>query len=940
MDSDQQLPLVESNEIILDLQCASSPTIQWKIKNGSTVRLGEILAQYSLSSPRADNPSSTSTATKNMGDSSSGGTGSNNALSTTTPSSGSGGRKKIIRPKKRNRNIIPKLGTMDSTSSSNNTMKTLTSHVVTGSNKANDEMVGMDDLLNSFRTSSRNNSKRKQNNSDIISSNSTGSSSSGNTGGRKRGNETTASTTTSSNATDKTITDKWVPIVSTMNGFVDIYKSMKRKLLKEPMITIDSDDELDEEKKSKERMNRIVFVLGKIEACQHPAVIDGLCAVCGQSVVNAKKKTNINIPQSMLALKPLGNNSSNSNSNANAKRDAYTLSGGMTVSISQDYAQSLSKTTYQSLRSSKKLHLVLDLDHTLLHATADRRASKWLSTEPDLKIVLLPMMEGHPLYELQQQQTQNPVGGGMANVWQPHYVKLRPHLAEFISKVMEKYEITIYTAGTRTYANKIADVISRHIYDHQQQTQREYGTNNTKDEIIIQHDDDEKCLDEGELNDLKQKVARLEERSRWDKSRKERQEYVKKMNEQFNSLKKNEENVEEEGEEEIVKAGNGVKFTNTTDKEIHVKECESTDMPKKRRKVCFSESVIEKDDATKSTYNKPIKTKSVEENNSQESNNEDPLDQLKIKLKAAEAREVAAQALRKKIFGSRIISRTDLPDLGRAVKSLERVCPCGKMAAIVDDREDVWANADNNATGRKGEPPQNLLLVKPYHFSPFHSFADVNNVSGNDYSEDSAGQGHDDEIDESDVQLLWTRNTLMTVYAKFYGSKESEHIELTVPSILTRMRRAVLSSNNSPSKILLSGLVPLHKQNRDSSDETIPRHEVVRYVEELGGIVMNTVSKDVTHVIASKDGTNKILQARRIPGCAISRITWLMECYWSITKIDIVPHYLGNPPMPKPNVPGNAAKKILLTDSDSDEDDDDDFEELRLAFKAQDDNLS
>ena len=100
--------------------------------------------------------------------------------------------------------------------------------------------------------------------------------------------------------------------------------------------------------------------------------------------------------------------------------------------------------------------------------------------------------------------------GNSMNQWQPHYVKLRPHLAEFMSDVLEKYEITIYTAGTRTYANKIADVISRHVLDHQMRHKKYDGSTH----VESKNETDPRCLDEGELNDLKQKVARLEERLR------------------------------------------------------------------------------------------------------------------------------------------------------------------------------------------------------------------------------------------------------------------------------------------------------------------------------------------------------------------------------------------------------------------------------------------
>ena len=82
----------------------------------------------------------------------------------------------------------------------------------------------------------------------------------------------------------------------------------------------------------------------------------------------------------------------------------------------------------------------------------------------------------------------------------------------------------------------------------------------------------------------------------------------------------------------------------------------------------------------------------------------------------------------------------------------------------MDDREDVWANADNNATGRPGEPPENLLLVKPYHWKPFKGYADVNNSSGNDLSKSDDGPNliHPTINDEEDDMQLVSDDKFLT----------------------------------------------------------------------------------------------------------------------------------------------------------------------------------
>ena len=52
------------------------------------------------------------------------------------------------------------------------------------------------------------------------------------------------------------------------------------------------------------------------------------------------------------------------------------------------------------------------------------------------------------------------------------------------------------------------------------------------------------------------------------------------------------------------------------------------------------------------------------------------------------------------------------------------------------------------------------------------------------------------------------------------------------------------------------------------------------------------VDYNVTHVVAAKDGTDKALAARKIPGCKLVKSGWLMECFWSMTQRDAAPFLL------------------------------------------------
>lgn len=89
-----------------------------------------------------------------------------------------------------------------------------------------------------------------------------------------------------------------------------------------------------------------------------------------------------------------------------------------------------------------------------------------------------------------------------------------------------------------------------------------------------------------------------------------------------------------------------------------------------------------------------------------------------------------------------------------------------------------------------------------------------------------------------------------------------------------------------------------------------------------------------THVVAAKDGTDKALAARKIPGCRLVKSAWLMECFWSMKPCDAAPFLMHQvTPGVTRNVskPNTAVLRVSnvensegsTNDSDDDYDDDD-----------------
>jgi len=825
--------------------------------------------------------------------------------------------------------------------------------------------------------------------------------------------------------------------------------------------------------------------------------------------------------------------SSNSNPNSTStsatnpsttipKMTQMTVSGGITVTISESEAKSISEASSKKLRESKQLCLVMDLDHTLLHATDDYRAGRFAAEEillrgndteadtiedkiegedskqkerqnrdseklnnlkvvpnpeqrSDVRSILLPVDLPPPQYQqyLQQKQHQEYLMQSESKTHEyklpplprtttqqrthentpvnlRHYVKLRPHLKEFFEQIQSTYKLSVYTAGTRAYAEQIAVMICRHLvgasYDEEGLQMlrakmreldqdckkfREYKAKMGRRRQLemarqrgdfMETDLETIALEAERESMVEQGITEIDGK----KDEKEKNKWNDKKAVTFPARKQKGKsvsfaaNLETETKESALKIRNNAPSESADSDGVEAKpkkgtkedkgtigenkpspdenndsdKAEVSSVNEGQPTIGASESNLGIDIVASSTASSSSST-SIKRNNSSrgaessiprkkkrpeppsllplvpppakidaasnkkqgvissnsndmdEVNMKDPSeerDKLRKKLDEAERLEIAAVDLRRKIFGSRIVSRTDVGDLGKDVKSLKRVFPCGGvMAAIIDDREDVWANANNNVTGRPGEPPDNLLLVKPYHWKPFSGYADINNASGNDLSkkDDPASSSNDKQHDaEEDVQLLWTADVLKRLHERYYSSSKAqqESEQISVPSVLRSMRKEVLQ-RHPQAKIVFSGLIPISKQNLGSP----VRPHVVRYAEELGAEVLPDVTNQITHIVAARDGSEKIQRARRdVPGCFIVHTSWLMECYWSLTRRDVINHHMG--PMPKrEHVKSNVTEhktttsrtKILIErdeyESEKDENDNDDEEDDGFA---------
>jgi TFIIF-interacting CTD phosphatase-like protein len=490
------------------------------------------------------------------------------------------------------------------------------------------------------------------------------------------------------------------------------------------------------------------LVVGYIEQCLHPTILDGMCVVCGTAV--PRKIGSIGDTSTVHGSQ----NDSLSQNIAGNNLSQVTVSGGITMTVSERESRQMAQRDSERLFRQKRLALVLDLDHTMVHATSDARARQYLADHQDVRTIRLPMLEGA--------DPATSAGPQHASRLAQHYVKLRPHIKELLCGIESSYEVTVYTAGTRHYAEEITMLLCRSVVGS--------------------------TRDWDEMGRLRYEVKMAQD------------EYSR----HFDHLL-----IDNEKKRTIDQINSGVYNNNNSND-----NSQTIEPAKKRKKISFG---------FREAGNEVTTQKS-------DHMTKERLEQMQAELRKAEDLEKMARDLRQKLFGSRVFSRTDVGDLGRDVKSLKRIFPCGgTMAAVVDDREDVWANAkDNSESTIKGEPPENLLLVRPYHWQPFVGFADINNAAGSDLSSTTSGFSSDPSI-ENDHQLLWTKDILERLHQRYYQPTQTEN-RLSVPEILREMRQSVLKGCT----LVLSGLVPLYKQSCAPNAARLP---IVRYAESLGAKV-------------------------------------------------------------------------------------------------------
>ncbi|QRW12188.1 NLI interacting factor-like phosphatase [Ceratobasidium sp. AG-Ba] len=156
-------------------------------------------------------------------------------------------------------------------------------------------------------------------------------------------------------------------------------------------------------------------VLMPLEPCRHPVEWGGMCASCGDDV------------------------------GSYGVRLTHDAAG---PTVSHEEAHRIEQETAERLVAARKLSLIVDLDQTVVHATVDPTVREWMAQgEPNPNWPALKDVKSFVLAD----------GSSPEGCW--YYIKPRPGLARFLKELSAKYEMHVYTMGTRAYAMEVCAAI-------------------------------------------------------------------------------------------------------------------------------------------------------------------------------------------------------------------------------------------------------------------------------------------------------------------------------------------------------------------------------------------------------------------------------------------------------------------------------------------------
>ncbi|KAG2236026.1 hypothetical protein BDF21DRAFT_393024 [Thamnidium elegans] len=525
--------------------------------------------------------------------------------------------------------------------------------------------------------------------------------------------------------------------------------------------------------------------------CLHEVKFGGLCAVCG-NVIEDETSDQIKMTH----------------------KDT-----GITVSLNE--AKRLEQQDEKRLLDQRKLSLIVDLDQTILHATWEPSIADWVKERKErnsdsVKDIRQFTLDGSPLI---------------------YSIKLRPGLSDFLKDMSKKYEMHIYTMGTRSYAEAVVKEIdpTGELFHDRILSRDENGSMTKKRLERLFPSDTSKVVvldDRGDVWDYSPNLIQIKP-----------YEYfigIGDINSPFAQPKKD----IIPSAESLAKPSNIIK--DTEDKSINQAQSEINDNKNKEFEANNSNKEPESNDNNKETETNDNNKEPEANDSNKEPNvttenpvNKDPeanTDNQKPDDKEAKPND-------------KDIETSTLNDNNNTASD----------DSSENDEQDIYSDTEDD---EEADVKSSTSKSKDAHV--FKVPAPVQKA-----------ETHLPNTHDADDILRVTRRALLDVHNIFFNDLLKRNQKPQVSIILNSLKRRVFRDVN----VVFSGIIPLHQTKPEDS-------WIWRMASSFGANCFHELTGKITHLIAANPGTDKAITARKYGHIKVVSPAWITDSVWNWQRQD------------------------------------------------------
>ncbi|KAJ3215454.1 Carboxy-terminal domain (CTD) phosphatase [Dinochytrium kinnereticum] len=664
-------------------------------------------------------------------------------------------------------------------------------------------------------------------------------------------------------------------------------------------------------------------IVGVIEPCDHSVQARGLCALCGKDLTIA------DFMGSDVSRAPIS-----------MTHDSL----GVTVSLQE--ATRVERDNAERLLSEQRLSLILDLDQTVIHATVDPTVGEWMKDKDNPNnTALKSLTRGQDVHDFRLPDS--PV---------IYYIKLRPGTREFLERMHAIYELHIYTMGTKNYAKEVAHILDpdgKYFQDrilsrddsgsfHIKRIQRLFPCDQS---MVVVVDD------RGDVWQWPQNLVQVRPYDFFIG--------IGDINEPLKAPGKIPSSTPSSASIEKVPEINGVELApppiagldsevkatalnieNGLDENYASEVRSEEDMVSKIMEEMTS---VQQVALEQQVQERPLAHRQEEQAEIEEVRVQTTIVSRVLVVEAGSGSDSSAHVSHSEIHSS-TSSSIDILN-GKDFTVSDSIDP----SKIVDHALSISSTLPQKPTPDVSTNSTSTIFSTPPTSPPDPTTPWQASVESTEVKSTKTliAQRRRPVLVDSDAELTYVERVLSDVHARFYEALERQNAspggagrgeEADVRVLMKGMREGILEGV----KIVFSGVIP--------KEMDVRRHEAWRTATSLGAVCVDSINREVTHVVAAKAGTAKVNKAKQYRNIHIVSPQWLFHTAFRWERMneqdyilerepesgrDDFPFTFSSPSSTESSFQRNADSPHLTTDAmilvgdekEADEKDEDDLDE-------------